>query len=94
MLRQALKRSGERRRERHLPSTQPEPPVRALRMTEREARAELDGTKEPAAPRRRTQPYRPLTPVPAAWKRPGQDLDHTTSTDTTSATAASKDDAS
>lgn len=88
-LRAALKRSGERRHERHLPSTQPELPVRALRMTEVEARAELDGTKGPAAPRRRTQPYRPLTPIPAAWKRPGQDLDDTTSTNT-----ASKDDAS
>ncbi|MEU2994650.1 Mu transposase C-terminal domain-containing protein [Streptomyces griseoincarnatus] len=78
-LRQALERAAERKRERHLPSTQPELPVRALRMTEREARAELDGTKAPAAPRRRTQPYRPLTPVPAAWKRPGQDLDYTAS---------------
>lgn len=84
VLRRALKRSGERRRERHLPSTRPEVPVRAVRMTEQEARAELDGTKAPAVPRRRTQPYRPLTPVPATWKRPGQDLNHT----------ASKDDAS
>ncbi len=83
-LRAALKRSGERRRERHLPSTQPELPVRVLRMTEQEARAELDGTKPPAAPRRRTQPYRPLTPVPAAWKRPGQDSTGNASKDDTS----------
>ncbi|MFB6815411.1 Mu transposase C-terminal domain-containing protein [Streptomyces sp. NPDC056347] len=89
VLRQALQRSAERKRERHLPSTQPELPVRALRMTEAEARAELDGARAPAAPRRRSQPYRPLTPVPAAWKRPGQDPDDTTSADT-----ASKDDAS
>ncbi|WP_241990228.1 MULTISPECIES: Mu transposase C-terminal domain-containing protein [unclassified Streptomyces] len=88
-LRQALKRSAERKQERHLPSTRPELPVRALRMTEAEARAELDGTKAPAAPRRRSQPYRPLTPVPAGWKRPGQDLTETTSTDT-----ASEEDAS
>ncbi|QCX73724.1 Integrase core domain protein (plasmid) [Streptomyces sp. YIM 121038] len=81
-LRRALKRSGERKRERHLPSTRPEVPVRALRMTEREARAELKGTVPPPLPRRRAQPYRPLTPIPAAWKRPGL-------TDTTS-----KDDAS
>ncbi|MEV1026940.1 Mu transposase C-terminal domain-containing protein [Streptomyces sp. NPDC050264] len=81
-LRAALKRSGERRRGRHLPSTRPEVPVRALRMTEQEARAELDGTKAPAVPRRRTQPYRPLTPVPAGWKRPGQDRTDSESTDT------------
>ncbi|MFI5808677.1 hypothetical protein [Streptomyces sp. NPDC051561] len=68
-LRQALKRSGERRHERHLPSTQPEIPVRALRMTEQEARAELEGTTAPPPPRRRAQPYRPLTPIPAAWQR-------------------------
>ncbi|OKI04034.1 transposase [Streptomyces sp. CB02923] len=85
-LRQALKRSAERKQERHLPSTRPEAPVRALRMTEAEARAELDGAKAPAAPRRRTQPYRPLTPVPAAWKRPGQDLERTVSADTTTDT--------
>lgn len=91
VLRQVLKRAAERKRDRHLPSTRPELPVRALRMTEREARAELEGTKALAAPRRRTQPYRPLTPVPAAWKRPGQDLDHTVSTSTST---ASKDNAS
>ncbi|WP_424863165.1 Mu transposase C-terminal domain-containing protein [Streptomyces sp. MMS24-I29] len=84
VLRQALKRSGERRRERYLPSTKPELPVRALRMTEQEARTELEGTAPAAAPRRRTQPYQPLTPVPAAWPRPGR-----TPVDT-----ASKDDAS
>lgn len=72
VLRQALKRSAERRRERHLPSTRPELPVRALRMTEQEARAELEGSKPPAAPRRRTEPYRPLTPLPAAWQRRDQ----------------------
>lgn len=81
VLRRALKRSGERRRERHLPSTRPEVPVRAVRMTEQEARAELEGIASPAPPRRRTQPYRPLTPVPATWKRPGQDLHPTASKD-------------
>ncbi|MFK8909012.1 Mu transposase C-terminal domain-containing protein [Streptomyces sp. YS-3] len=89
VLRAALQRSGERRRERHLPSTRPELPVSAVRMTEAEARAELEGARAPAAPRRRTQPYRPLTPIPATWKRPGQDPH-----DTTSASTASKDDAS
>ncbi|MFJ4884094.1 transposase [Streptomyces sp. NPDC088731] len=84
VLRQALQRSAERKRERHLPSTEPELPVRALRMTEQEARAELEGTAPPAAPRRREQPYRPLTPVPAAWKRPGQDPTSTAPTGTAS----------
>ncbi|MFH8224741.1 Mu transposase C-terminal domain-containing protein [Streptomyces sp. NPDC018057] len=73
-LRKALKGSAERRHKRHLPSTEPELPLRAVRMTEAEARAELDGTKAPAPPRRRTQPYRPLTPVPKAWKRPGHSV--------------------
>ncbi|WP_457467440.1 Mu transposase C-terminal domain-containing protein [Streptomyces sp. TE4109] len=72
MLRRALKRSGERRRDRYLPATQPELPVRALRMTEQEARAELEGTTSPLSRRRRTQPYRPLTPLPPTWTRPGQ----------------------
>ncbi|MEV5880903.1 transposase [Streptomyces sp. NPDC052101] len=72
VLRQALKRSAERRRERHLPSTQPELPVRAIRMTEQEARAELEGAAPPAPPRRRAEPYSPLTPLPAGWVRPGQ----------------------
>ncbi|MFD7498014.1 Mu transposase C-terminal domain-containing protein [Streptomyces sp. NPDC059832] len=72
VLRRALKRSGERRRERYLPSTQPELPVRALRMTEQEARAELEGTTSSVPRRRRTQPYRPLTPLPSTWARPGQ----------------------
>ncbi|MGG2463744.1 Mu transposase C-terminal domain-containing protein [Streptomyces sp. RGM 3693] len=91
-LRQALKGSAERRRERHLPSTEPELPVRAMRMTEAEARAELDGAASPVVPRRRTQPYRPLTPVPAAWKRPGQDSTDIASTDT--ASQDSKDEVS
>ncbi|WP_345984078.1 Mu transposase C-terminal domain-containing protein [Streptomyces sp. DSS69] len=72
VLRKALKRSAERRRDRHLPSTQPEPPVRAIRMTEQEARAELAGTTPPAPSRRRAQPYQPLTPIPPTWTRPGQ----------------------
>ncbi|MCX5063833.1 MULTISPECIES: Mu transposase C-terminal domain-containing protein [unclassified Streptomyces] len=72
VLRQALKRSADRRRERHLPSTQPELPVRALRMTEQEARAELEGTTPSTPPRRRVQPYQPLTPLPPTWRRPGQ----------------------
>jgi putative transposase len=73
-LRRALKRSGERKRERYLPSTQPELPVRAMRMTEREALDELAGPdqRSAAAPRRRAEPYTPLTPVPASWARPGQ----------------------
>ncbi|WP_405605304.1 Mu transposase C-terminal domain-containing protein [Streptomyces sp. NBC_01410] len=72
VLRQALKRSAERKRERHLPSTQPELPVRAIRMTEQEARAELEGTTPTAPPRRRAEPYQPLTPIPPTWPRPGQ----------------------
>ncbi|MFF7638560.1 Mu transposase C-terminal domain-containing protein [Kitasatospora sp. NPDC008050] len=73
-LRRALQRSGDRKRERYLPSTQPEIPVRAMRMTEREALEELAGPSggTPAAPRRRAQPYTPVTPVPASWARPGQ----------------------
>lgn len=71
-LRRALKASGERKRKRHLPSTQPELPVRAKRMTEQEARAELEGTTQPAPPRRRAQPYQPLTPIPPTWTRPRQ----------------------
>ncbi|MFD6150212.1 Mu transposase C-terminal domain-containing protein [Streptomyces sp. NPDC060243] len=81
VLRQVLKRSAERKRERHLPSTQPELPVRALRMTEQEARAELEGATPPAAPRRREQPYRPLTPIPTTWKRPGHTYTDTTPKD-------------
>ncbi|NEB79548.1 transposase [Streptomyces sp. SID14478] len=91
-LRRALKGSAERRRKRHLPSTEPELPLRAVRMTEAEARAELDGTKAPAAPRRRSEPYRPLTPVPAGWKRPGDDSTGTAFADT--ASLDSKDEAS
>lgn len=72
VLRKALKGAGERKRERHLPSTQSELPVRAQRMTEAEARAELEGTAPPAQPRRRAEPYRPLTPIPPTWTRPGQ----------------------
>ncbi|WP_241844666.1 transposase [Kitasatospora sp. CB01950] len=73
-LRRALKRSGERKRERYLPSTQAELPVRAKRMTEREVRDELAGSsgRAPAMPRRRAEPYSPLTPIPAGWARPGQ----------------------
>jgi putative transposase len=73
-LRRALKRSGDRRRERYLPSTEPELPVRAMRMTEREALEELAGSsgRTPAVPRRRAEPYTPLTPLPAGWARPGQ----------------------
>ncbi|MFF2789806.1 Mu transposase C-terminal domain-containing protein [Streptomyces sp. NPDC058049] len=71
-LRRALKRSGERKRDRYLPSTEPAGPVRAIRMTEREARAELDGPRPFAAPRRRSERYEPLTPVPADWVRPGR----------------------
>ncbi|WP_343239211.1 transposase [Streptomyces sp. SID8014] len=91
-LRRALNGAAERRRERHLPSTEPELPVRARRMTEQEARAELEGAVPPVAPRRRTQPYRPLTPVPAAWKRPGQGSTDIASTDT--ASPNSKDEVS
>ncbi|WP_249416671.1 Mu transposase C-terminal domain-containing protein [Streptomyces sp. TS71-3] len=80
-LRRALNGAAERRRERHLPSTEPELPVRAMRMTAQEARAELEGAALPVAPRRRIQPYRPLTPVPAGWKRPGQDSTDTASQD-------------
>ncbi|MEU2871641.1 Mu transposase C-terminal domain-containing protein [Streptomyces olivoreticuli] len=71
VLRLALKRSGERRRERHLPSTRPELPVSALRMTEREARAELEGTAVPAPRRQRaTERYTPrLGPAPG-WAVP------------------------
>jgi putative transposase len=73
-LRRALQRSGERRRDRYLPATEPQLPVHATRMTKEEALAELAGTsrKAPAAPRRREEPYQPLTPVPAGWARPGQ----------------------
>lgn len=72
-LRRALKRSAKRKRERYLPSTQPEPPVRATRMTQSQALNELaDTERKPTAPRRRAEPYTPLTPVPAGWPRPGQ----------------------
>ncbi|WP_241838234.1 Mu transposase C-terminal domain-containing protein [Streptomyces sp. CB03234] len=73
-LRRALQRSGERRRDRYLPATEPELPASATRMTKEEALAELAGAsrRAPAAPRRREEPYQPLTPVPAGWVRPGQ----------------------
>ncbi|MDX2700433.1 Mu transposase C-terminal domain-containing protein [Streptomyces ipomoeae] len=73
-LRRALQRSGERRRDRYLPATEPQLPVQATRMTREEALAELAGTsgRAPAAPRRREEPYQPLTPIPAGWARPGQ----------------------
>ncbi|GAB7036116.1 Mu transposase C-terminal domain-containing protein [Streptomyces sp. NPDC021749] len=72
VLRRALNRSAERKRKRYLPSTEPELPVSAMRMTEGEARAELEGATQPTAPRRREEPYQPLTPIPPGWVRPGQ----------------------
>ncbi|WP_237535143.1 Mu transposase C-terminal domain-containing protein [Streptomyces sp. SID3343] len=73
-LRRALKRSGERKRERYLPSTESEPPVRAIRMTERQALNELAGAggRKPATPRRRARSYSPPTPVPPGWTHSGQ----------------------
>lgn len=73
-LRRALQRSGERRRDRYLPATEPQLPASARRMTKQEALAELAGTsrRAPAAARRRAEPYSPLTPVPAGWVRPGK----------------------
>ncbi|SCK36180.1 hypothetical protein YWIDRAFT_06518 [Streptomyces sp. SceaMP-e96] len=74
LLRRALQRSGERRRDRYLPATEPQLPVQATRMTKEEALAELAGTSReaPAAPRRREEPYQPLPPIPVGWVRPGQ----------------------
>lgn len=73
-LRRALQRSGERRRDRYLPATEPQLPASAQRMTRLEALAELAGTtrRAPGAARRRAEPYSPLTPVPAGWVRPGK----------------------
>ncbi|WP_329390636.1 hypothetical protein [Streptomyces sp. NBC_01716] len=73
VLRQALKRSAERKR---TPSALR--PARTPRP--RHPHDGTGGTRRtpgnrpahPTPPRRRAEPYQPLTPIPAGWIRPGQ----------------------